>query len=148
MKLIKWAVLLALLFLAYKAVLPWLRHQDTSSAAKTNAAVSSCPAAAERASAAWGDQLGRFVNPPYDLEAWNNLRQDVDARIQNAEKECDCRSESCVKAGEAMRDLRSLLGDLDSAIRTGGPPPSDAPQRQESIDSQIERARELAREGK
>ena len=47
-----------------------------------------------------------------------------------------------------MRDLRSLLSDLDSAIRNGSAPPSDLVQRQEAIDKQIDEAAELTRAGK
>ena len=47
-----------------------------------------------------------------------------------------------------MRDLRALVSDLDTAVRNGSPPPSDAVQRQESIDRQIDEATELVRAGK
>jgi hypothetical protein len=47
-----------------------------------------------------------------------------------------------------MRDLRSLLSDLDSSIRNGSPPPSDLAQRQEAVDKQIDEAAELTRAGK
>ncbi|HEY2325839.1 MAG TPA: hypothetical protein VGJ82_23485 [Thermoanaerobaculia bacterium] len=47
-----------------------------------------------------------------------------------------------------MGDLRSLLSDLDSAIRNGSAPPSDVVQRQDAIDKQIDEAAELTRNGK
>jgi hypothetical protein len=47
-----------------------------------------------------------------------------------------------------MHELRSLISDMDTSIRNGSPPPSDAVQRQESIDRQIEAAAELVRGGK
>lgn len=147
-KLVKWVVILALLAAAYKVGLPWLKQQKSGGGAKIEAADSSCPAAAERASAAWGAGLGRFVNPPYDLEAWNVFREGVDSRIKSAADECGCPGESCKKAADAMGELRSLVTDLDQAIRSGSPPSSDVVQRQASIDNAIDRARELAREGK
>jgi hypothetical protein len=69
-------------------------------------------------------------------------------KISAAESECSCSADSCQKARAAMGDLRSLLSDLDSAIRNGSAPPSDVVQRQDAIDKQIDEAAELTRNGK
>ena len=47
-----------------------------------------------------------------------------------------------------MSDLRGLVSDFDTAIRSGSSPGQDAVQRQEQIDRQIDDARELVRAGK
>jgi len=47
-----------------------------------------------------------------------------------------------------MSDLRSLVSEMDSSLRSGSPPPSDLVQRQEAIDTKIEAAAALARSGK
>ena len=51
-------------------------------------------------------------------------------------------------ARDAMRDLRTLVGNMDNAITSGSPPPDDAVQRQEAIDTKIETAVALASSGK
>jgi hypothetical protein len=51
-------------------------------------------------------------------------------------------------ARDAMRDLQSLVTNLDNSITSGSAPPDDAVQRQEAIDTKIETAAELARGGK
>jgi len=109
---------------------------------------SPCINAADAASSTWGSGIARFVNPPYDLEAWASFKRDVDSKISAADAECSCGEESCVKVKSAMSDLRSLVSDLDNAIRSGGSPGQDIVQRQEQIDNQIDAARELVRAGK
>lgn len=147
-KLLKWAVIIAILFFGWKTFGPAIREKigssKSSSSAESNAA-GSCADGAARASEAWGSGLGRFVNPPYDLEAWGSFRGDVEAKIAKAQAECGCASESCAKAKNALGDLRTLIAELDSSIRSGMPPPGDAVQRQEAIDNAIESARDLAR---
>ena len=146
-RVVKIVVVIAVLYAAWKYGLPWLQRQQ-SGGSSTQTAQSGCPAAAARASEAWGSGLHSFVNPPYDLAAWSSFRDGVESKISSAESECSCGSASCDKAKAAMRDLRSLSSDLDSAIRNGSPPPSDLAQRQEAIDKQIDEAANLTRAGK
>jgi hypothetical protein len=145
---IKWVAIIVLAVLAWKYALPWAKQQLRGHATSAASAESSCTAAAQRASEAWGGGLHSFVNPPYDLGAWSSFRADVDAKISSAESECRASSQSCDAARTAMTDLRNLVGDLDTAIRNGSPPPDDVVQRQEAIDTKIEAAAELARSGK
>lgn len=147
-RLIKWIAIIVLAILAWKYAMPWAKQQMGRHGTPAAAAESSCTAAAQRASEAWGSGLHRFVNPPYDLGAWSSFRSDVDAKIAAAESECRASSLSNDAARAAMSDLRNLVGDLDTAIRNGSPPPDDAVQRQEAIDTKIEAAAELARSGK
>ncbi len=147
-QLVKWVVIVAIVFFAWKYVVPWVRHQTGSSSSATSSADDSCAGAARRASDAWGNGVHQFVNPPYDVGAWSGFRSGVESKISAAESSCHCSAESCTKGQNAMRELRSLLSDLDSAIRTVAAPPSDIVQRQESIDRQIDEAQELVRSGK
>jgi hypothetical protein len=145
----KLIVVIAVVYLAWKYGLPWIQHQTSGGGSTTTAAAQSgCPGAAARASEAWGSGLHSFVNPPYDLAAWSSFHDGVESKISAAESECSGTSESCDKARAAMRDLRSLSSDLDTAIRSGSAPPSDVVQRQEAIDKQIDQAAELTRAGK
>lgn len=151
-KLVGWIIFLALLYFGWTKLAPKLKETSLSKKSSATATGGSggggCPAAAERASSEWGSGIGRFVNPPYDLDAWASFQNSVNRRISDADAQCTCIEESCSKARDAMRELRSLVSDLDTAIRTGGSPGSDIVQRQESIDRQITEAQDLARSGK
>jgi len=132
---------------------PWYRqHYGSGAAASTTGAQkpveNECVQSAQAASEAWGSGLKSFVNPPYDLNAWSSFRGDVESKITTAERGCTCADPSCEKVRDAMRDLRSLVSDLDNAIRSGGSPGSDIVQRQEAIDNRIDEAADLVRQGK
>jgi hypothetical protein len=146
-RVLKVIIVIAVIAVIWKVGIPKLRQHSGGEASKT-AAQSSCPSAAARASEVWGSGLSRFVNPPYDIDAWSTFRGNVEAKISAAESECGCAEASCEKARAALHDLRSLVSDCDTAIRNGSPPPSDAVQRQEAIDRQIDEAAESLRSGK
>ena len=147
-RLIKWIIVIALVIFAWKYALPWAKKQIQGHSAPTAAADNSCTTAARSASEAWGSGLHSFVNPPYDLAAWGRFRDDVEAKISAANAACRDSSQSCDMARDAMRDLRTLVGNMDNAITSGSPPPDDAVQRQEAIDTKIETAAALASSGK
>lgn len=148
-RIVRILVVVALVFAAWKYVVPWVKKQGGGAepAASSASGGGSCVQRAERASETWGGGLRQFVNPPYDLNAWSEFRGRVDSSINAAEAECDCAGESCEKARSAMRDLRALVSDLDSTIRNGSAA-SDLVQRQERIDDRINEAAQLARDGK
>jgi hypothetical protein len=150
-RLLKWAVIIAVVVIVWKVVLPKLNGQKTdagTSSSSPSAPGNDCLKRAEAASEVWGRSLGRFANPPYDISAWSSFRGQVDEKIEAAMSDCNCSGESCQKATAAMRDLRSLVSEMDSAIRGGSAPPDDAVQRQEQIDNQINEAADLVRDGK
>jgi hypothetical protein len=148
---IKRILIVAVIVIAWKVVLPRFQKADLgslSSTTKTSGADNSCVRAAEQASETWGSGLRQFMNPPYDLDAWSSFRGRVDAKIDAANSACSCSAASCDAVKSAMRDLRSLVSDFDSAIRSGGSLPGDVVQRQEAIDNQITSAGDLVRSGK
>jgi hypothetical protein len=148
-RLIKWVVIIALAAFAWIYALPWAKKQiQGHSAPAAAAADNSCVTAAQHASETWGSGLHRFVNPPYDLAEWTRFRGDVEAQIAAANAACRESSQSCDMARSAMHDLQSLLANLDNAITSESPPPDDAVQQQEAIDTKIETAAALARGGK
>src|SRR5947208_1590488 len=131
-RLIKWIVVIALVIFAWKYAVPWAKKQVEGHTATTVAADNSCIAAAQRASETWGSGLHRFTNPPYDLAEWGRFRGDVEANIAEADAACRESSQSCDMARDAMRDLRTLVANLDNSITSGTAPPDDAVQRQET----------------
>jgi hypothetical protein len=147
-RLIKWAIVIALAILAWKYAIPWAKQQIQGHSAPAAAADTPCTAAAQRASETWGSGLHSFVNPPYDLAAWARFRGDVEAKIAAANAACRESCQSCDMARDAMRDLQSLVANLDSSITSGSPPPDDAVQRQEALDTKIATAAALAGSGK
>ncbi len=150
-RLLKWIVIIGIVFFAWKVVVPWVKEQKlggSSTSISTGApGDDSCAGQAERASEVWGSGLAQFANPPYDLGAWSSFREQVDAQISKAESKCSCAAESCVKVREAMGDLSALVGDLDNTIRNGSSPEGFV-QRQEQIDNRINEARDLQSAGK
>lgn len=151
MRFVKWIVIIALAVFVWKAVIPWAKRQNfggSSHASATSSSGNSCVRSGQRASELWGHGIGRFVNPPYDTAAWSDFRSTVDDAAGRAESACNCDDDSCKKVQSAMHDLKALTADLDSAIRNGSAPPSDAVQRQEAIDNQLDAAAELVRAGK
>lgn len=141
-------VVVAIAYVAWKYVVPWVKQQGGRGSETTTASAGgACVRSAESASEAWGSGLRQFVNPPYDLDAWSSFRGNVESEINAADANCDCAAESCEKARVAMRELRSLVSDLDSTIRSGSDA-SDFVQRQERIDNAINEAAELASAGK
>jgi hypothetical protein len=147
-RIVKWLVILIVIFLAWKYLSPKFLKKSAAPTGDGTFVNSSCIGAADKASATWGSGVGKFVNPPYDMDAWSIFRSDVDSKIANAEGQCACVAESCHKVQSAMHDLSSLAGDLESALRNGSPPPGDIVQRQEAIDRQLDEARDLIRSGK
>jgi len=144
--LIRLVVIVVVALLIWKKGIPWWQaHHGKSAAATTATAGGSCVELAEHASEAWGSGIGRFANPPYDLDAWGQFRSRVDAGIAHAESECNCSDESCTKSHQAMGDLRTLVSELDGSIRGGTEPPGDIVQRQEQIDNTINAARDSLR---
>jgi hypothetical protein len=152
-RIVKWLVVLVVIFAIWKYVLPWARNEAGSFGKSSNAAAgggdsSPCVNAADKASETWGGGLNRFINPPYDLDGWSNFKRDVESKIMDAQTACSCAEESCRKVKDAMSDFRGLVYDMDNAIRSGGSPGQDIVQRQEAIDRRIDEARELVRAGK
>ncbi|SRR5258708_1265068 len=145
---------IAIFFLWTKVLKPWLdKPADITgtSAATSGAAAaggSSCPELAAKASEVWGSGIGAFANPPVDIASWDAFHSRVDSAIGAADSSCTCSSDSCVKAREAVGNLRTLVSGFDTALRAGSSPPSDAVQQQEHIDQLIDQARELVRQGK
>jgi hypothetical protein len=147
--LVKLAIAVAVVILIWKKGIPWWNERQASSAATVSSAPGdACVAAAAAADDTWGSGVGHFANPPYDLAGWDEFRSRVEVQARRAEEKCLCADSSCTTAKRAMSDLRSLVNEMDSSLRSGSPPPSDLVQRQEAIDNAINSARDLAKQGK
>lgn len=124
-KLLKLLFWLAVLWAAYAYGWPWLQEtvegigETTASSAKglSGGPEGRCVQLANDAADRFGDGIGRFSSPPYDTEKWGKFVGKVENGIELAEAECACGSEPCQHARNAMRELDSLVGDLDRMIR-------------------------------
>lgn len=146
-RIVKWLVIVGLVVFAWKVAVPWVKEKGGNDGVVVAQSDSSCVSAAERASEGWGSGLGRFVNPPFDAEAWSRFQGEVESSISAAESACSCAAKSCTTTREAMRELRGLVSEMGSALRAGSSPPSDVVQRQEAIDNKIANARALVQSG-
>lgn len=147
---VKRILIIAVVVVAWKIVVPYFQNSELSSLSSTSktGGDNSCVRSAERASETWGGGLRQFMNPPHDLTAWASFRSNVDGQIDAANSACGCDASSCEMVRSSMRDLRGLVADFDSAIRSGSSLPGDVVQRQEAIDTRIESAADLVRSGK
>src|SRR5437764_260192 len=141
--LVKLIVVAAIAYFAWR----WWQGQHHAAAAATAASspAQECASLAAGASETWGSGVGRFANPPYDMAAWDDFRSRVETGARRAQEKCLCGDAACNSAKSAMSDLRGLVSEMDSALRSGSPPPSDLVQRQEAIDNAINAARDQAR---
>ncbi len=145
--LVTWIVVIAIIVLVWTKGIPWWKAQHGGGSTSTNASspAGECAAAASAAGDTWGSGVGRFANPPYDLNGWDDFRSRVEQQARRAEEKCLCAETACTTAKSAMNDLRSLVAEMDTALRSGSPPPSDLVQRQEAIDNAINSARDQAK---
>jgi hypothetical protein len=137
--------ILVVVVLAFVIFKWWKNHQSAPPAAAGASPAQECAAAAAAAGDTWGSGVGRFANPPYDAAAWDEFRSRVEREARQAQEKCLCGDAACNTAKGAMSDLRSLVNEMDSALRSGSPPPSDLVQRQEAIDNAINAARDAAK---
>ena len=140
-RVVKWIVIAAIVFFAWKLLGPMLQKPISTSTGGSGTTTNPCINAAERASETWGGGIGRFATQTSDTTEWSVFRGSVEGRIGAAESACNCAEPSCETARTALRDLRSVVNDVDDAFRRGTSPPADIVQRQEAIDNQINAAR-------
>ena len=143
-RIVKWLVILALIFFVWKMAMPWIQKKSAPAAAQSGqAADTPCVRAAAEASERWGSGLSRFASTTSETTEWQTFRGMAEGRIGSAESACGCDTPSCAKARDALRDLRGIVSDMDSALRSGSAPPGDVVQRQEAVDNTINEARSL-----
>ncbi len=153
-KLIKWAVIIGLAYLAY-AEGPGLIERfgdgvdDLGSGLNRGAASlgqSRCVQAAEQASESFSHGLRDYSEPPVNIDSWERFKDKLEGLIYDAETECSCVQDSCQRATDAVGELNSLIADFDGSLR-GSKVAFNPARRQETINRFLKRARELERQG-
>ena len=85
--------------------------------------------------------MRQFSLPPVDRDLWGSMLLRVGGDLSSADAACSCPSDACSKASGALYDLRGLVNDLDSFVRSAGNPVLDAPSRLERINRLLASAR-------
>lgn len=149
-KLIKYAVILGLAYVAYTEGPKWVEQigELGSGLGRKGGSVGigRCVAATETASETFARGMRDFSKPPVDIDAWDHFMEGLKGHMYDAENECSCARDSCQRASEALDELRSLMSDFDGSLR-GSNLALNPARRQETIDRLLKRARELDRQG-
>jgi len=146
---VKLAVLAAVLYFGYTQLLPRLRETGDRTESTLNSLGEdggNCLGLADQASETFGGGMRDFSRPPIDEGAWDSFASRVYDRISEAQDACSCALASCQRAGDALAALSGMVSDFDSAVR-GGTPPLNAARAQEEVNSLLNEARSLARQG-
>lgn len=147
-KILRFAVVILLLYVAWDQAMPWIRQElGTAMPDVTAEGPARCVYLGGRANDTFGERVGRVSGPGGDAGAWEQFVGDVNAQIEAAQSGCRCRQASCQNVVRAMNDLEDLLDQLDMRFR-GGTPRVNPVQRQIGINELLNEARILVREGK
>jgi hypothetical protein len=128
-KLLKWALVLGLVFLAWTLGRPWVEEHLSRrgrGAAVETAGSGDDPEAGTYAEVAAGFAAG---DPG---AAWMRDSALVEDAVGRGEGACGCPGDACRLAGEALSELDSLVRRTDALVRDGG-------------DRMVEPARDIAR---
>lgn len=146
---IKFAVLAAVLYFGYTQLLPKLTATGDrvgSNLSDMGESGDDCVGAADRASETFGSGMRSFSTPPIDEGSWDSFANGVYDQISAAQDACSCSLDSCRLAGDALSTLSGVVGDFGSAVR-GGEPPLNAARTLDQVNTQLNEARSLIRQG-
>ena len=97
-----------------------------------------CVFEARQANDYFGSRIGGFTN---NTSGWDSFKSEIDTRVSSAESKCTCGDNACRRANEAMSELRAMVNDMDSAVRSNSGVPTDLVQRQERVDQALDAAK-------
>lgn len=144
-RLAAFAIVAGVAYLVYSQGIPWFRENFGAGPGTGGEGKGSrCVEMAEQANRSFSDQIGEFLSPPRDLDAWQRVRSDLESQIDQADSSCRCVPESCRKAAAAVGELRDLVSRFDLGFQ-GGAMPTNGARRMERIDQLLSDARKLAR---
>ena len=146
-KIVRMAVVLMVLVVAYNEVLPWLQEGLGSTLPQeADTGPARCVGLADQANDSFGERVGRVSGPGADPGAWASFKAEIQDKISAAQRECRCPKPSCGIASNAMIELEDLLDQLDIRFR-GGSMDRNPVQKQIGISERLNEARKLVREG-
>lgn len=99
-----------------------------------------CVQAASRLLSTFENGIGAFATPPLDEPKWEEFRDRVRDRQDQAQAACGCTAEPCDIARGALDDFDSLMMRFNTELRRGNYP-SEAASELNDIQDAIDRAR-------
>lgn len=139
------AVLIALAYFSYTRVVPWLRGEFAAGAdlgtPHPDARAGECVGSAVEANATLTESARRFKSPPVDRDSWSAAVWEIEREIQSAAAACICVSEACLKANQALDEIRLALASLDRVVQGDAAGFSNPARDQERIQALLEEAR-------
>ncbi len=145
MKLLKAALVVVVVVVAYTEGVPWVVEQlDLSGVPDDGSETSLCVRTAKSAYDAFRDQVDPFTVLPIDMKAWDPVRLDLASRIDDGRLACGCEHPACREGADAVRRMLALLEQVDGDLRRGGQPYNPGRDFGE-IRTVLREARQLAR---
>ncbi|MCP4664206.1 MAG: hypothetical protein GY856_53155 [bacterium] len=142
------AIAVAVAYLVYSQGIPWFRENfSAGSGTGGEGKGSRCVEMTAQANRSFSDRIGEFLTPPRDLDAWQQVRSDLESQIDQADSSCRCALESCRKGAAAVTELRDLVSQFDLGFQ-GGAMPINGARQMERIDQLLSDARTLVRQEK
>lgn len=143
-KLLKGAIVVAILYFAVTQGLPWLKSQLGELGPTGNSNQAICHAAAQRAADDFAASLRQFSSPPIDIEAWDDTVSASRHQIETADKNCrNCDHEACLETIGAVGGLERLLSSFDESVRAGRGIPLNGASQLDAVYDSLNRARSL-----
>jgi len=129
-------------YLLYTQALPkYQEHKQATEAGAAEADQSQrCIGFARQANSSFASEIRQFAQPPVDQGLWATTLIDLSSQLSAADTACSCPSDACLTASAALLELRGLINDINTFVRTAGPPVMNAANRLETIDRLLESA--------
>ena len=149
-RLFQLAAIAIVLYYGYTVGLPWARENLDSlrsePAAEDQAAEEAvaCVAEARRANDRFASEVTEILRPPVDQAVWGSILVGLGGSIGGAESTCGCPHEACLRAGEAMYELRQLLSLFDDMVNGRSQTFANPAVLQERVDRLLDEAWTLA----
>ena len=133
-------------YLVYTQGMPRLEERRQAEAVEASEAERSlsCVGRARAVNSAFARDIRQFGQPPIDGSLWASFMLQVSGELTSADSACSCSAEACASASAALLELRGLVNDLNSFIRSAGPPVTDAASRLETVERLLDRAQRQA----
>lgn len=146
-RLITLAIVLALAYFVLTRGLPWIQQQMSPAGDGVDAGggeAAECIYRATEANEALSQAVRRFSQPPVDEDEWSSVTWEIEREIQSAAAACICPLEACLKASQALDEIRALLSNLDGMARGESTGFANPGRQQERIFELLDQARAAA----
>ena len=136
------AILAGVAYLVYTQALPKYQERKEAEQAVDAEIEKSrqCIRLAKSANESFGTEIRQFSQPPIDQGLWANFLLRISGDLSAADRACSCPSEACLSATAALLELREVVNDLNTFIRTASQPVTDAASRLDTVGRLLDQA--------